>query len=792
MNVLEINMLGIAELRCAGNEFRVPLRKALALVAYLAIDGAVHPRDELVSLLWPEADEQKGRMVLRTCLSVLRRTLAGAIGAPAIWRVVPNAIGLERSAMVVDVHELASAATLAQQAAETPGLRAQLERAIALYRGPLLSDLTLPDAPEYETWVLAQRATCHHHLSIVLARLAGLQEAAGDMQAAAATLERWLQHDPLEEAACQQLIAVRLAAGDPGSGVRVYEDYRARLAAELGIEPGIEIQALAESAARAVRHPEPQRMPRAFVSGSLQMPLVGRATELMALRQRYAQVCAGRSQVVILEGEAGIGKSRLAHEFLAWAAAQGADVLEGRAVELRGAVPYMALVEALRPRMERENAPDDLLDGIWLARLARLLPELRERYPDLSGASGADADDAACLYEAVVRLIQALAMQRPLVLVLDDLQWADPATLSLVLYGARRWSQCGAQVLLLLGSQADGLGRAPALDEWLAQLGREPCVSRLTLGPLTERSTVQLVELLTGQECIGTHGPESPAAARFGCWLHLATGGRPFCIKDLLLHLLDTGVLRLRQVGNECLLDVGPVPYEPGRLSDIVPGRLREIARGQLARLEPPARELLMAGATLGSRFTFDHLCGVAGVAEPAALDALDTLLGACLLHEEEETGWYGFCYDALRATVYAQAGAARRGQFHKRAMTVLGAEQTMQASAHQAMAGRSSEELATLNPPRVAMHLVHRAPATATCTTQPALRGVRDWGKAVPTPQGGSEAVYPSLLDAAHRGALRLLPQAEGRARQAPPYRSPHQGCEPPQPERSSRSPPA
>jgi DNA-binding SARP family transcriptional activator len=788
MSVLEISLLGIPQFRYAGDDCRVPLRKAVALVAYLAIDGAMHPRDELVALLWPEADERKGRMVLRTCLSVLRRTLAGTAGAPAILRVAANSLGIERSALVVDAHELASAAALAEQPTEPPGLRAQLERAIALYRGALLCDLTLPDAPEFETWILAQRAASHRHLSVVLARLAGLQEAAGDLQSSAATLGRWLQHDPLEDAACRQLIAVRLAAGDPASGVQAYEEYRARLAADLGVQPDLEVQALAERAAAATRRPEPQRMPRAFVSGSLYMPLVGRAAELVALRQRYAQVCAGRPQVVILEGEAGIGKSRLVHEFLAWAAAQGADVLEGRAVELGGAVPYLALVEALRPRVERENAPDDLIDGVWLARLARLLPELWERYPDLPAAAASDGEDAASLYEAVVRLIQALATQRPLVLFFDDLQWADAPTLSLVLYAARRWSQCGTRVLLLLASHAPVLGMVPALDEWLARVSHETYASRLSLGPLLEQSTIQLVELLGGP----MQGQEAATAAQFGRWLHLATGGRPFCIQDLLLHLLEVGALRLRQVADEWLLDVGPVLFEPGRLSDVVPERLREIVRGQLARLEPPARELLMAGAALGNRFTFADLCGVAGVPEAVALNALDTLLRACLLHEERDAGWYGFCYDALRAAVYAQAGAARRCLYQKRAMALSGTGQTMPTPAQPELGAHSYEDGASCSSQTIPLHLVS-TPQTHPRHNPPAESRTAGHARlALPAPRGVAETSGSSSADITRRGALHLLPPVGSPTRQTPPHRQSRNSRRAPRPGRCPRSPPA
>src|SRR5262249_16244284 len=147
--------------------------------------------------------------------------------------------------------------------------------------------------------------------------------------------------------------------------------------------------------------------------------------------QRYRAACHTQAQVVALIGEAGIGKTRLATEFLRWTAAQGADRLQGRAFETGGWLPYQPLVDALRRRLEQEHAPDDLLSDVWLVELSRLLPELRDRYPDLPLPTSdlGEAEARTQLFEAITRLFQALAELAPLVLFLDDLQWADAASL---------------------------------------------------------------------------------------------------------------------------------------------------------------------------------------------------------------------------------------------------------------------------------------------------------------------------------------------------------------------------
>src|SRR2546429_3094477 len=150
--------------------------------------------------------------------------------------------------------------------------------------------------------------------------------------------------------------------------------------------------------------------PAIFLDG----PLLGRTTELSTLIKVYHAAGRGQTQVVLLEGEVGIGKTRLASEFLAWAEVEGADVLRGQAFETGGHLPYRPMIEALRPRIEQENAPDDLLSDLWLAELARLLPELCDRYPDLPDPAGDKSVARNRLFEAVVRLGPAPAGRGPL------------------------------------------------------------------------------------------------------------------------------------------------------------------------------------------------------------------------------------------------------------------------------------------------------------------------------------------------------------------------------------------
>src|SRR5205085_2649486 len=250
---------------------------------------------------------------------------------------------------------------------------------------------------------------------------------------------------------------------------------RARLSTGMQTEPTPETVALA-SRMRAVAPPRRKEAPTPALALSpatfLEGPLLGRTRELSTLIKVYHTAHRGQTQVVLLEGEMGIGKTRLATEFLAWAEVEGADVLQGQAFETGGQLPYRPVIEALRPRIERENAPDDLLSDLWLAELARLLPELCDRYPDLPAPTGDKSVARNRLFEAVARLGQALAARVPLVLFIDDVQWADAASLDVVHYLARRFAESQTPALLLLTLRMGASAMRCALAEGRSGIDR--------------------------------------------------------------------------------------------------------------------------------------------------------------------------------------------------------------------------------------------------------------------------------------------------------------------------------
>src|SRR5437868_1748815 len=495
MVALQLQLLGPPQVRCGEQRLSFKTRKALALLAYLATAGGLHRREHLAALFWPENDAEDARGNLRSALAHLRQALGAA---ETVLTVTRETIGLCPGApLTLDVQTLTQAQRLARTGAGAPRLRAELEQAVAAYRGPFLAGVSLPDAPEFEGWVAGQRAHWLGVVSELLDRLAALKAEEGDLGSAVGTLERWDALAPGEEGAWQRLIAAQRERGDLGAARRAWAACRAALA-KLGLEPSGATAALAARVTAltlpgfAVRRsaPDPLRLTLS------ETPLVGRARDIALLRQAYARTQAAQAQVVVLEGEAGIGKTRLAGALLAWAEEQGADVLSGRALEAAARVPYAPLVEALRGRLERENAPEDLLEDVWLAELARLLPELRTRYPDLPSTTDDPTLGLGRLFEAVARLGVALAERAPLVLLVDDLQSADLATRDLLRYLARRWVEDGVRALVMLAVRAEDVGTEWALAQWLGRLERDAPTTRLAVEVLASDNVQQWVALL--------------------------------------------------------------------------------------------------------------------------------------------------------------------------------------------------------------------------------------------------------------------------------------------------------
>ncbi|MEO8953789.1 MAG: AAA family ATPase, partial [Ktedonobacteraceae bacterium] len=614
MGELSFTLLGPPEVRHADQVLLFSTRKELALLIYLAVEGRLHLRKTLSEQFWPEGDAMHGRAALRISLLHLRHLLGEATEEGAIPHLLikRDTLGLNlTSALDLDLHILHEAWRLSHESTPTAltmseserhSLLARLQRAASLPRGEFLEGFSLRDAPAFDDWVRFQREYWHLHTNEIFDRLSHLQFEAGELEPAMATVSRWLVLAPLHEDAYQRLMRLYFAAGDRAAALHAYDMCRARLSAGMQTEPTPATAALA-SRMRAVAPPPHKQasIPQASLSLAMLLdgPLLGRTAELSTLIRVYHSAQRGQTQVVLLEGELGIGKTRLATEFLAWAEVEGADVLQAQAFETGGQLPYRPVIEALRPRIERENAPDDLLSDLWLAELARLLPELCDRYPDLPAPSGDKSGTRTRLFEAVSRLGQALAARTPLVLFIDDVQWADAASLDILHYLARRFAESETPALLLLAMRVGEGEMRPTLAEWRTGMERGMHLTRLQLGPLASEDILRLLQTL-GR----TRGERRTVdLERFGRWLFAETEGQPFYVIETLKVLFERGALAARpNADGGWTIDFTVAMEHEMVVRGFFPPSVREVIVARLERLTPHALALLVAGAVLDQR----------------------------------------------------------------------------------------------------------------------------------------------------------------------------------------------
>jgi len=718
MSVLRLNVLGPPEVFHDGSRLTFALRKAQALLLYLAVEGGLHSRSKLAAFLWPDSDPPDARRTLRNAIMLLRSLLADPNPSTAPASLSPGQdahllsqgelIGLNPQApLELDLAVVQQAYTAAQRFSTPPSepqrvtLVAQVQQALALVRGPFLDGFWLREETAFDAWHEQQQQQWQVRLQLLCERLSAWQEGGFELEQARATLLRWLALDRLSEEASQRLMRVHLALGDASAALQVYVTLRTRLAEDLQVEPSADTMALAERirATAAARRGSPPARPASVESrppGELVAPLIGRATAFSQLVGRLQQARAGQAQAVLLVGEAGIGKTRLATAFVAWARAQGAEVLRGHALEMGGRLPYQPLVEALRPRLEEENAPEDLLEDLWLAELARLLPELRVRYPDLPAPTEDELTARGQLFEAVARLVDALARRAPLVLLLDDLQWADGASLDLLRYLGYAWSRHGSRVLLLGTVRSEGLELDAQLAAQLSDLGRDLPLTQVPLQPLSQAQTLQLLEALVGERsetgtAVLSSGGSEPALAserplvELGDVLFAQTGGQPLYLLETLKLLRDREWL-VPQLGADGSWRLEPTQEMAAALAqersrhELLPPSVRAMFQVRLGKLVPAARQLVRASAVLGNQANAKLLWQVAEVEVQAGVEALEEAVSSGILREERAVGGLGvgrpgnyrFAHDLMREVVYTELGEARRQVLHQRALARL------------------------------------------------------------------------------------------------------------------------
>jgi DNA-binding SARP family transcriptional activator len=655
---LTLTLLGGFEARLASGE-PLPLRrkKTQALLAYLAIHpGQAHSRDKLAALLWGETGEDHARSSLRQAVFALREVLPAT--RPPILLTDGGTVALNAAAVDVDV------AAFERLLAE--GTPDALVRAAAIYRGDLLDGFHVKELG-FEEWLTRERERLRQRVEDALARLLATQERSGAAEEAIQTALRLLAIDPVQEPVHRTLMRLYARQGRWGPALRQYQLCVGVLQRELGVEPEAETRQLYQELLQK-RSPRPAAAGR---PGSLEVPtggrtprprrratrtaaeaaglggaLIGREAELARLRAGLEAAWSGHGQVVTVIGEAGIGKTRLIEELGTEAAGRHGLVLVGRSYESEQVLPFGPWADAFRSGGVLKDPA--ALDGFpvgWRVELTRLFPELAE--PGFQALT--DAADHLRLFEAVAQLVAHLAARRSLLLVLEDLHWADEMSCRLLAFVTRRVR--ASRILLVGTAREEELAESPALRHTFQELKREQRLVEVHLPALSPADTLALVRTLANP------GTDESAVQRLAEQAWRVSEGNPFMVVESMRALREGAA--------------------PDATAGALPEEIRDVIAARLERLSERGRQLAAVAAVVGREFDFALVQRASEFGERDAAEGIEELVRRHVFRAMGDR--FDFAHERIRDVALRQLLPLRRKLLHRRvaeAMEALRADE--------------------------------------------------------------------------------------------------------------------
>jgi DNA-binding SARP family transcriptional activator/predicted ATPase len=617
MSELRLFLLGAPRAEIDGRPMEVDTRKALALLSYLAVGERTHRRDALAGMLWPDYDAASARGALRRTLSSLRKALDGR------W------VSADRSLVTLDPAGVWVDAVEFRRLVAT-GDEAGLEGAAALYRGDFMEGFSLRDGVDFEEWQYFQADELRRAYSNVLERLVDVLEGRGEIERGLERARRWLALDPLHEPAHQRLMHLYALGGRRADALRQFRECVSILDRELGVPPLPETNELHERILREEIGPRPRPpapTPRAEIAPT---PLVGREAEWTALSESYS-ARASDGLFVAIQGEAGVGKSRLADAFADHVLGAGGMVLRARCFEEESSIAYAPIVDLLRSGGDEWADP---LSPTERGEVSRLLPEMRDAEgPAWSEDPGAQRRFMDGLVAALLKACSSRTA--PGMILIDDLHWADAASLDLLAYVARRLD---GQPAVLLGTwRTEAVPPGHLLRRLVSQLKDRKKALSLGLRRLTEADVVELVR-----------AAEIADAEEIGARLHRETDGLPLFVSGYIAAI------------------EGRDPDAPWS----VPSSVSDALEARLGRLSELGAQIIGAAAAVGRSFDLDTVREASGRTEDETIAGIEELRAAGLVEEVEDI--YDFDHELVRTFVYEGTGRARRRLLHRRVAEAL------------------------------------------------------------------------------------------------------------------------
>ncbi len=640
---------------------------ARSLLAYLLLyRSRPRPRDVLVGLFWPEYSEARARRALSQAIWTIRSEYPDLLAVTADMVQVASP-----ESLWVDVDEFQRLVTPYLDMDVTENASPDLRRALQLYRGDLLESI-------YDDWALLERERLRELYLRALEMLIHLEKTAGRYQQALDLSLVLLHKDPLREAAHREAMRLYHLLGRPEAALQQFEKCRRVLQEELAIEPSPETVALVrEISSRSGKAlpphlpavPPPKEPIRLTHPHPIPIALIGRSKERAELLAHVDSVFSGKGGMVLLEGEAGVGKTRLLQEVARDAEWRGAQVLWGSGDEMVATAPYGPLVNALEKGLSALRVAQlrRMVDPLWLQVLKPLLPKLADHLPDLGPLRPLEpARERTRLVEAVVRMLTGWAQVVPLVVILEDLHWMDPDTLDLLVALVPRLGESGALFLCTIrrGEARDD----PRVWKKLRELDRAGLLQRFVIDRLDVDATGELI-----RRTLGLREP----APLFEGRIYRETEGNPLFVLETLRALQDEGLLVRDDDGNwhtpwdETTTDYAELPLTP---------LVERVISRRLHRLAPDLRRVVNFAAVLGQQVSPSLLQAVTGMTAAELFSALRELVWRHFLQETVEG--YDFVHAKIRQVAYSELGPEERVRYHHQVAQALEQESPQQVEA--------------------------------------------------------------------------------------------------------------
>jgi DNA-binding SARP family transcriptional activator len=621
--MLHVTLLGEQAITDDGTgSVRMRSSRTIALVALLALHaGSPQARQRIAGLFWPDSTDAQALTNLRRELHNLRHVLGDQ---PVLVVTSRDLCWRDSETTRVDVRAFdieRKAALAAAAAGDSEGILAHAACAIAQYRGELLPGM-------YDDWLLDARAELERQCADLCDLLCETRARRGDLTGAVDAARRRIQLQPLEEAGYRTLMLLQADLGDRAGAVSTYHHCASALERELGVVPGSATrQALQRLMARVdpAGTGPPATEPAVGRSGFAAAQLVGRSAELGVLQELWRTAAAGHPSLALVCGGAGVGKTRLVAEVAGLARLEGAVVASAQCFGTSGRLALAPVADWVRnPAVQSATAT---LDPAWRAEVDRLVPSGGRGQRGAGSRAMVDAWQRHRFFEGLARAL--LAVGRPMLLVLDNMQWCDQETLAFLTFCLGLVP--GAQILVAGTLRDDNLDDDPELAGWTVRMRATGLLTELFLSPLEVADTARLAAAICGR----------PLQEADTSLLQATTGGFPLYVIEAVRGSIDLGST--------------PAPL----------GDLTAVLRDRLEQATVAAREVAGLAAAVGTNFTLDLLTEASDLDAGVVVGAVDELWRRRIMYEFRDG--YDFSHDLVRETAYAQVSPPKRWLLHRR-----------------------------------------------------------------------------------------------------------------------------